>query len=120
MCSNQEGCQTRMHHVLPMLAAHPRLVEALHPRLPCSQVKVLIPTKRVSLHSSLRTDVWPRGDVDAGQRRLITDVRPRVDVRPRLDDLKEKMLVQTHFSKQPQSTVGSLAKTWEGCEATEG
>ena len=34
-----EGCQTVLQHVLPMLAAQPRLVEALHLRLPCDQVK---------------------------------------------------------------------------------
>ena len=38
-----EGCQTVLYLVLPMLAAQPRLSEALHLRLPCGQVKDLLP-----------------------------------------------------------------------------
>ena len=38
-----EGCQTVLYLVLPMLAAQPKLSEALHLRLPCGQVKDLIP-----------------------------------------------------------------------------
>ena len=57
-----EGCQTGL--VLPMLAAQPRLVEALHLRPPCSLVKDLMPAKLDKMSQSyIRSlvtapDVW--------------------------------------------------------------
>lgn len=58
-----EGCQTVLQHVLPMLAAQPRLVEALHLRPPCSLVKDLMPAKLDKMSQSYTRSLVTAPDV---------------------------------------------------------